>query len=119
MGRQIQAVGITRVGGDAVEMGLPDQGGNRGPARSERAAGGEPRGGHGERGRQEMEEGASGGHGRCLTWMADRRASRGSSETVPDLLPERDRKSVVEGKSGYVRVDLGGGGLMNKNTEKK
>src|SRR3546814_7074027 len=25
MGRQIQAVGITRVGGDAVEMGLPDQ----------------------------------------------------------------------------------------------
>src|SRR3546814_4558511 len=36
-----------------------------------------------------MEEGASGGHGRCLTWMADRRASRGSSEPVPDLLPER------------------------------
>src|SRR3546814_18445741 len=37
-----------------------------------------------------------------------------------DLQPRApaDRKSVVEGKSGSVRVDLGGGRIIKKNTRK-
>src|SRR3546814_13400986 len=32
---------------------------------------------------------------------------------LPERLPEVDRKSVVEGKSVYVRVDLGGRSIIN------
>src|SRR3546814_19427424 len=35
-----------------------------------------------------------------------------------DLQPEIDRKSVVWGKSGSDRVDLGGGGYIKKNKKK-
>src|SRR3546814_11853493 len=45
------------------------------------------------------------------TWP---RSGRGSSPS-----PTRDRKSVVEGKSVSVRVDLGGGRIIKKKKEER
>src|SRR3546814_19396808 len=71
----------------------------------------------------------------CARWLREsltlstrlrRSASRGSAtiwtaeQHLPHTLerPTQDRRSVVEGKSGYVRVDLGGGGIIRQKNHK-
>src|SRR3546814_13670096 len=41
------------------------------------------------------------------------------AEVLPEKLRSRDRKSVVSGKSGSVRVDLGGRGISKKKTNRE
>src|SRR3546814_14019403 len=58
-----------------------------------------------------------------ITLLAPRHPHRAGQirrelEALGLVVAQRDRKSVVEGTSGSVRVDLGGGRVLKKNTSK-
>src|SRR3546814_14977989 len=51
-------------------------------------------------------------------WISSLRRQRASRTAAPNHNDSRDRKSVVSGKSGSVRVDLGGRRLIKKKNVK-
>src|SRR3546814_11528113 len=65
--------------------------------------------------------GASGERPEHTLAAYERAIDQGADYIEPDLVltGDGDRKSVVEGKSGYVRVDLGGGRQIKKKKNNK